>query len=235
MESENKTVKSLKPAKYNPRKISSQQMKMLKKALEEFGDLGGIIFNSRTSNLIGGHQRCKALPKDAPIEIIKHYDKPTRTGTVAEGFIIIDGERFSYREVDWDSAREKAANIAANAHGGEWDIEGLEEVLKDIAAADIDLDLTGFSLSDIFQTFGHDILKESPEQLIKLSEQLRSTTEMLETAKQKTDDINNTDYYIVIVFRSYPERKKFTDKYGLKDNRYIDGDTIAGLIEQKNT
>lgn len=229
-----KTLKSLKPAAYNPRKITMQQLKMLKNALEEFGDLGGIVYNRRTDRLIGGHQRCKVLPKDAPIEITKTYDQPTRTGTVSEGYIVIDGERFSYREVDWDETKEKAANIAANAHSGDWEIEKLEEVLKDIANSDIkiDIELTGFTLSDIYQTFGRDILKEDPEQLIKLSEQLRSTTKVLENVKKQSEDINNAHFYMVVIFRSYEERKAFTDRYGLPDNRYIDGDTIISLIEK---
>jgi len=40
-------VKSLKPAGYNPRKITDKKLEMLKKSLEEFGDLSGIIFNRR--------------------------------------------------------------------------------------------------------------------------------------------------------------------------------------------
>jgi hypothetical protein len=54
-------VKDLKPAGYNPRKISKEKLAALKKSLEEFGDLSGIVYNSRTRTLIGGHQRIKNL------------------------------------------------------------------------------------------------------------------------------------------------------------------------------
>lgn len=58
-----KNIGDIVPADYNPRKISSQQLKRLKKSLNEFGDLSGFVVNVRTGNLIGGHQRLKCLPK----------------------------------------------------------------------------------------------------------------------------------------------------------------------------
>lgn len=124
-------VADLTPAKYNPRKISDKQLRMLKKSIEEFGDLSGIVFNRRTGNLVGGHQRLKCLPHDARIER-KEFKEPSRTGTIAEGRITIDGENYAYREVDWPLEKEKAANIAANKQGGEWDNEALNILLYEI-------------------------------------------------------------------------------------------------------
>src|SRR3990170_7532280 len=111
----------IKSAGYNPRTITDEQLKMLNKSLQTFGDLSGIVYNRRTGNLVGGHQRLKCLPTDAKIKK-KELKEKTKTGTVAQGFIIFDGgEKHTYREVDWDEATEKTANIAANKHGGEWD------------------------------------------------------------------------------------------------------------------
>lgn len=128
----------------NPRKISDEKLKMLKKSLEEFGDLSGIIFNRRTKRLAGGHQRIKVLPQDAEITIEKTFKEPTRSGTTAKGTVLIDGEGFVYREVDWDENKEKAANIAANKHGGEWEIPLLAEMILELDHANFPLDLTGF-------------------------------------------------------------------------------------------
>lgn len=133
----------------NPRKITDQKLEMLKKALAEFGDLSGIVFNRRTQQLVGGHQRLKALPRDAELVREQEYAEPTRTGTVAEGYAVIDGERFKYREVDWDDTREKAANIAANKHGGEFDLPILSEWLLELDAMNIDMDLTGFDADEL--------------------------------------------------------------------------------------
>lgn len=145
----NRTLQELAPDQRNPRRISDKQLEMLKKSLEEFGDLSGIVFNRKTGVLVGAHQRLKVLPKDAEIEITKEYKKPTRTGTVAEGYVIVDGERFTYREVNWNSTKAKAANLAANKHGGEFDLPMLNEFLLELDAENYDLDLTGFTAEEI--------------------------------------------------------------------------------------
>lgn len=139
----------LTPNPNNPRKITDEKLEMLKKSLGEFGDLSGIIFNVRSKQLVGGHQRVKALPPDAEIKIELRHDVPTKTGTVAEGFALIDGERFKYREVDWDEIREKAANIAANKHGGEWDLPKLSEWLIELDHHNVDFDLVGFTSEEL--------------------------------------------------------------------------------------
>lgn len=143
-----RTVGELKPNAKNPRKITDAKLVQLKKALSEFGDLGGFIFNQTTGNLVGGHQRQKVFPKDAPIEIEQTYKRPTRTGTIAEGFVILDGERFRYREVVWDEAREKAASIAANQSAGEWDMPELSQWLTDLDDFNVDLDLTMLDITE---------------------------------------------------------------------------------------
>ena len=100
MKGEKMKIKDLRPADYNPRKISKEKMIQLQKALEEFGNLSGIIFNKQTGNLIGGHQRLKCIPKNAEITITDNYNPPTSKGTIAEGFILLYGGKHNYREVD---------------------------------------------------------------------------------------------------------------------------------------
>ena len=138
-------LSDLTPHPGNPRKISDQKLEMLKKSLDQFGDLSGIVFNRRSSRLVGGHQRLKVLPKDLPIKITKTYKEPTRTGSVADGYVELDGERYRYREVDWDDPTEKAANIAANQHGGEWEIPALNDWLNELDALNIPMDVVGFT------------------------------------------------------------------------------------------
>lgn len=142
-------LSDLNPSEYNPRKISDEQLQRLKKSLAEFGDLSGIVFNRQTGNVIGGHQRLKCLPPDAKIEKTK-LKKPSPTGTIATGIITIDGEQFTYREVDWPLEKEKQANIAANKHGGEWDDEALAALLNELKdLPDFDPDLIGFETKEM--------------------------------------------------------------------------------------
>jgi len=128
----------------NPRTITDSKLKQLKKALFKFGDLSGVIFNRKTKHLVGGHQRKQIFDGDGVITISRKYPKPTKTGTVAEGFIELEGEKFSYREVYWEEHLEKAANIAANKGAGEWDMPQLSEWLREISDFGFDLNLTLF-------------------------------------------------------------------------------------------
>jgi hypothetical protein len=136
-------VKDLKPAGYNPRKISKEKLAALKKSLEEFGDLSGIVYNTRTQTLIGGHQRIKNLDPAWKI-VTKPQTDPT--GTTAAGYIETPHGRLTYREVDWPEIKEKQANIAANKHGGEFDDELLKNLVEEIKLEDpaMDIALIGF-------------------------------------------------------------------------------------------
>jgi hypothetical protein len=128
----------------NPRTISDPQLAALKAAMIEFGDLSGLIVNRTTLNTIGGHQRIKVLG-DLPVTIVNRFDPPTKRGTIAEGFVEYQGERFVYREVVWTPTQEKAAMIAANKHGGDFETDLLGELLKELKDEDFAMDLTGFS------------------------------------------------------------------------------------------
>ncbi len=131
-------VKDLKAFPRNPRKITPKKLDMLGKAMREFGDLSGVVFNCRTGHLVGGHQR------------IKHLDP---SWGIEGGFIKTPWGDFVYREVDWDEKKEMAANIAANKHSGEWDFPILKDIFVEIDTGAIDIELTGFEemeLKDIF-------------------------------------------------------------------------------------
>jgi hypothetical protein len=141
-----KTTGDLNPADYNPRKISQESLDSLGKALDELGDLSGIVKNIRTGNLVTAHQRIKCMPKDTEIHITDRYDPPTAKGTVAEGYIVFAGEKHKYREVDWPMEKEKLANLAANNQGGWNDDAKLAAMLAELQLTpDIDLSLTGLS------------------------------------------------------------------------------------------
>lgn len=146
-------VEELTPNKRNPRRISASVKAALRQSLAEYGDLSGIVWNETTKNLVGGHQRRDIL-KGATIEIITKYDHPTSTGTVAEGYVIKDGERYAYRAVRWDEAKEAEALIAANKIQGSWDADILKVMIKDIPT--MNLKKTGFTELE-FNSMGIDL------------------------------------------------------------------------------
>ncbi len=98
-------VSELNSADYNPRKISERALEGLKFSLSEFGDISGIVYNSRTKNLVAGHQRVRALREKYGNELVVKENK----------IITPNNEEFNIRVVDWALEKEKAANIAANA------------------------------------------------------------------------------------------------------------------------
>lgn len=148
-------LSNLKANPKNPRKVTDKKLSALKKSLQEFGDLGGIVFNKRTGQIVGGHQRLEVFKKlgKGTVVLERKRETPTKNGTLNEGRIEIGEESFSYREVDWDEAREKAANIAANKGAGEWDLPQLGEWFAELKGLDFDLDLTMFDEDERKQFF----------------------------------------------------------------------------------
>jgi len=139
-------IKDLKPASYNPRKITEKQLGMLKKSMDEFGDLSGIVVNVKTGNIVGGHQRVKNLDPSWPIIKQEHKDK---TGTVALGYIETHAGRWLYREVSWTEKKEAAANVAANQHGGEFDMPKLKDIIINLDDGAFDMELLGFNSHEL--------------------------------------------------------------------------------------
>jgi DNA modification methylase len=164
-------IKDLKPAEYNPRKITGEKLAVLKKALVEFGDLSGIVYNRRARRLIGGHQRIKTFNKEWEINKTKATDD---RGTVAVGYVETPHGRMTYREVDWPEAKEKAANIAANQHGGEFDEGLLKDMVQELKLSGADMDLIGFDAEELSAIFngGQDDEPRDAEPKIDQAEEL---------------------------------------------------------------
>ena len=100
-------LSDLKPAIYNPRTITDLAKDGLKESLTKFGVLNLIIWNERSGNVVGGHQRLKVLQeqgeKDADVLVVNLDDK-----------------------------EEMALNIALNNHAiqGDFSAEALEVLKK---------------------------------------------------------------------------------------------------------
>lgn len=120
-------IDEINPAPYNPRKDlkpTDPAYQTLKKAIEHFGLVEPLVWNTRTGNLVGGHQRLKVL---------KELGRTHIPVTI----------------VDLSDSDEMALNVALNKIGGEWDIPKLKELLVELDAGDIDLTLTGFNEGDL--------------------------------------------------------------------------------------
>ena len=108
----------------NPRTLTEKQFKLLKANLEELGDLSGIVHDINSDEIISGNQRSTIFDiNKCEISLVKVYDQPTKTGTIAEGFVTYDGERYAYRRVSWTAEQCEKANVTANRRGGSWDFD----------------------------------------------------------------------------------------------------------------
>ena len=129
---EKRAVEELKAAEYNPRKDlkpGDAEYEKLKRSIVEFGYVEPIIWNKRTGNVVGGHQRLKVM-KDL--------------GHTEVDCVI----------VDLDDNKEKALNIALNKISGEWDNTLLANLLQDLDKSGYDVTLTGFDLAEAQELFG---------------------------------------------------------------------------------
>ena len=137
---ENKKIKDIKGSHKNPRKITEKMFNLLGETMKEYGDLSGIVVNIRTNEVVGGNQRTaffKQNEDEIEIHITEAFTTPTPQGTVSIGYVEFQGEKFAYREVDWDEQKADRANIVANKVGGFWDNDMLanEFYIEDLKAA----------------------------------------------------------------------------------------------------
>jgi integrase len=138
------SIDQLLPNAKNPRKPwDAEQLKSFRDSLVKFGDLGGIVRNVTTNQLIGGHKRIEAFRAATSVKVTATPQPPDPQGTIAHGYVLVDGARFAYREVRWSEADEIAANLAANRWGAEWDWQLVSDALKAIGDDDL-LAMTGF-------------------------------------------------------------------------------------------
>ncbi len=142
-------LKTLTPAEYNPRSISDHDFKSLVDSIGKFGDMSGLVFNRRSGNVVGGHQRREAYLKlGGKITITETLKKPSSSGTIAYGHVLIGDEQFVYRVVDWPDEKERLANLAANRIQGEWDDDKLAQLLYSMKD-EVDLPDSGFTVNEI--------------------------------------------------------------------------------------
>lgn len=116
----------MKPYFRNPRRITDKRQARLTDTLARLGDLGGIVHNLETDEVIGGNQRM-AVFKDGEAVVVEAYDSPDEQGTVGHGFIVWRGKKYAYRQVRWEPETAAEANIAANIGAGDWDWDMLKQ------------------------------------------------------------------------------------------------------------
>lgn len=130
----------IKPAVYNPRvelKPGDPEWEQLARSMDEFGVVEPLVWNQRTGNLVGGHQR---------FAILKHRGET----------------QFDVSVVDMSPEKEKALNLALNKIEGRWDNSKVLSALSDLMTGGVDLTVTGFAPEEMAR-----MATELDEQLFK--------------------------------------------------------------------
>jgi DNA modification methylase len=132
MEIRKLSCNQINPAPYNPRKdlkAGDPEYERLSDSINNFGYVEPLVWNSRTGNLVGGHQRFKILLEQGQKEV-------------------------EVSVVDIPPEKEKALNLALNKVQGGWDYEKLASLLNELSQLpDFDIGITGFDLDEISQIF----------------------------------------------------------------------------------
>ncbi|MEB7460139.1 ParB N-terminal domain-containing protein [Staphylococcus borealis] len=177
------SINDITPADYNPRidlNENDDEYKKIKNSIEEFGYVDPIIWNKRTGNIVGGHQRYTVL-KDLG------YDK------------------VDVSVVDMNEQDEMALNVALNKVEGEWDRNKLKDVIEQLE--EDRLMFTGFDedeIDSLMNDINIDDFFEEEEKAPNREEQdgeskLDTAIELLELVHNKFNDVSDnykkTDLY----------------------------------------
>jgi len=114
------------PFAENPRRISKKRLDALRSSLADLGELGGVVHDLNSDQIISGNQHMRAIGKrGVRVEFIDEEHAPDAQGTVRVGFITWPGGSIPYRQVRWDADTCQRANIVANTDAGFWDWDAL--------------------------------------------------------------------------------------------------------------
>jgi DNA modification methylase len=141
MEIKKMQISQINKADYNPRvelKPGDPVYEKLRNSIQTFGFCEPLIFNRRTGNLVGGHQRLTVL-KDLGY---------------TEAEVVV---------VDLPLEQEKGFNIALNKVQGDWDERKLALLLDELTnVPEFNVELTGFETEEISELLDR-ALTESPQ------------------------------------------------------------------------
>lgn len=160
----------IKLSEYNPRTISEEGKKQLRRSIKKHGIVGGIVVNKRTGNtVVGGHQKVKILD-----ELNKYPD---------------NDYRLKVEMVDVDLKTEKQLNIILNNPnvGSQWDFDALARLVPDIDYKDAGLteaDLNLIGCNYLLQTQAEKDISKDLDNLTKPLDEQREADKAQKEAER---------------------------------------------------
>lgn len=220
-------------ASYNPRVLSDEEKKTLKRGIKKYGLVGGIVVNRRGEIylLVSGHQRITVMDE------LEKYNPDTK-----ENDYVI---RCDVIEVD--DKTEKSLNILLNNPNaqGKWDDNKLRELIPDIdyknaGLTDADLSLIGCdyllkteeenSIADALDDLTAPIQQEKEEiKAEKQAEREAKVQHMKDVKAQVRENAIKTagqmDAYVMLSFDDMDAKTAFLQRFGYDVNsKFIKGE-----------
>lgn len=213
--------RQIKNAPYNPRGISDHARKKLLTNIKKKGLLDTLVWNRRTGNLVGGHQRLSIL------------DELSTTG---------DDYEIDVSAVDLSDKEEKEQNVFFNnpSAQGTYDVDILGQMLvndeidyKKAGFDDMDLEImfdgTDYEVAGMFDD--DSAPKSVQDDLASLEEIQRMKRERKEH-RERDKDANDPEFYAVVVFPDREAQSRFMEHVGgSRNDRYVDGARLQTSLE----
>lgn len=194
-------------APYNPRTITDKERKKLLRNIKTRGLLNSLVWNRRSGNLVSGHQRL----------------------TILDALMGTDDYTIPVDVVDLSDKEEREQNIFFNnaAAQGSFDLDKLEALFPEV-----DIEETGFDLSDVVEGMGEEALAGNNEAMQKLADALRATQQAHEDIKKGSADREDNTFYRVLVFRGRKQADEYAEAVGEPGAVFLRGDVSMELVQK---
>ena len=230
----------IKPAIYNPRTISNEGRKQLKRSIKRYGVVGGIVVNQATGyTIVGGHQKVSVLDE------LNKYNEVTHENDYT----------LRVELINVDEKTEKSLNIALNNPniGGQWDYDALARLVPDIdyqdaglTAADLNMIGCDFLLQTEEESSIADALEDmmapvteqkEAEKAAKQMERAEKVAHMKEVKQQVKDAVQkqaqDMDAYLMLSFDTFEAKAAFCERFGYDPySKFIKGEQFDSICER---
>lgn len=228
------------PASYNPRTISDEGKKALKRSIKLYGVVGGIVVNQATGyTIVGGHQKVAVLDE------LNKYDKSTHENDYT----------LRVELINVDEKTEKQLNITLNNPnvGGNWDFDALARIVpyidwKDAGLTDADLNMIGVdyllqteeessiadALSDMMASVTEQKEAEKAAKRLERAEKVAHMKEVKQQVKENAQkQAENMDAYVMLSFNTYEAKAAFCERFGYDGNtKFLKGEVFDEQVER---
>ena len=231
-------------AGYNPRTISDEGKKALRRSIKRYGVVGGIVVNKQTGyTIVGGHQKVAILDE------LNKYSPGTKENDYS----------LRVELIDVDIKTEKSLNITLNNPnvGGDWDDEKMRQLIpdidwKDAGLTDADLNMFGVdyllrteeeanisnALDDMMQKVNKEHEEEMQQRKAEREMERAAKVAHMKDVKQQVKEsairqAEDMEAYVMLSFTDFKAKAAFMERFGYSPyEKIIKGEVFDEQVER---